>query len=106
MSKSIAWAYDLAEVMDMRDAITKAFQDHLAGSLCYKPLCDARDNLNSLCTVFERNGMAEEFEGEYYQLFDALSHLTESLRGHKVDARHLTQALQCLDRFLTQGGGQ
>jgi len=100
MSTNIVWHWDVAIVHDTIDLIAKAQHDPMSRIRCRKKLEDARDELHQACQEFERNGMCEECEEAYYCLFDALSHLTEALRGRAVLERHLGMAKSALHQFL------
>lgn len=93
MKQPVQWCYDLTEVHVVAGVLSEALihEDRLCDRK--QRLRNARDKLADLIEAFEVEAMEVTHETEYLHLFDALSFLSDALRGPAVNPRTLQTAL-------------
>lgn len=80
-------------ILEVRGVIETALKSQYGAGVHRHKLRDARDVLHSLCREMEENLDAEEHEGVYLRIFDALSFLTEATRSLGVKPELLRRAI-------------
>lgn len=106
MKTPVQWELDLSDAHNARAVIQAAINSGQSMSKWKGDLRRACDALHDLCSAFESNGLAEEYEPQYLCLFDALSSFTLALRWPGVNVSRLVIARNDLDRLFTIGGEQ
>lgn len=100
MITPVQWHWDAASIHEAIDTIERALPTAFDRIRYRKKLEDQRDLLRDTCEEFERSGLAEDCGDAYLCLFDALSHLTEAVRGRAVHTLSLERAQTALERFF------
>lgn len=94
MKTPLAWEYDLAEVLDIQSVLALAIASGYGLVNMKHRLRDARDRLGTFVDALADNGADAAHEEAYLHLFDALSYLTEAVRGPAVHRGHLDRAFK------------
>lgn len=101
MTQPVQWCYDLTEIHEVMACLAEAMvhEDRLCD---YKrPLRNARDVLARNLEAFALEAMEKTHEREYLACFDALSYLSDALRGPAVKPRCLGAAFAELKEVFT-----
>lgn len=102
-AKHLVWDDD--EILSSIGMLERVLKSSYGPGVFRRELIELRDNLHEVCVEFEANGDAERFDECYMAHFDALSHLTEAIRGKGVRPALLRQTVIYLRKALLKGGG-